>query len=146
MHWGIVADASDPRGMMANMVLENQEAINAIRRDSSEIRRNAALLPGINNRLELLERQSTPPPPSYHSEHDTPLEVHEDIQCDGCHVCPIVGTRWHCARCLDQDLCDKCHTKGWGRLQCVWNKVSVEETRARNDAVVDMLGRVLTRS
>ena len=32
--------------------------------------------------------------------------------CDVCGVCPIVGSRWHCAICKDFDLCTACYDAG----------------------------------
>jgi hypothetical protein len=34
--------------------------------------------------------------------------VHERVECDGCHICPIVGDRYKCAVCKDFDYCAKC--------------------------------------
>ncbi|CAM1508666.1 Fc.00g055140.m01.CDS01 [Cosmosporella sp. VM-42] len=66
-------------------------------------------------------------------------EVHPGVICDSCGS-PIRGKRWHCMRCPDQDLCDECHDVGAGGFFCQWQLVSVEETRARNDACADFLG------
>ncbi|KAF3004243.1 hypothetical protein E8E13_007546 [Curvularia kusanoi] len=42
--------------------------------------------------------------------------VHRGITCNSCDEKPIRGTRWHCANCVDFDLCSTCeatnsHTK-----------------------------------
>ena len=34
--------------------------------------------------------------------------MHEGVECDGCHICPIVGDRYKCAVCKDFDYCAKC--------------------------------------
>ncbi|KAJ4384107.1 hypothetical protein N0V86_000952 [Didymella sp. IMI 355093] len=34
--------------------------------------------------------------------------VHRGITCNGCDEKPIRGTRWHCANCVDFDLCSAC--------------------------------------
>ena len=31
------------------------------------------------------------------------------FSCDMCDVSPIVGRRWHCAQCVDYDVCDGCY-------------------------------------
>jgi outer membrane biosynthesis protein TonB len=39
-------------------------------------------------------------------------DIHHNIKCDGCGVCPIRGVRYKCATCPDYDLCAPCETKG----------------------------------
>jgi len=39
-------------------------------------------------------------------------EVHIGVQCDGCDMFPIVGTRYKCMVCFDYDLCEKCEAAG----------------------------------
>lgn len=34
--------------------------------------------------------------------------VHRGITCNGCDEKPIRGIRWHCANCVDFDLCSSC--------------------------------------
>ncbi|KAL6705823.1 hypothetical protein ACN47E_006283 [Coniothyrium glycines] len=34
--------------------------------------------------------------------------VHRGITCNGCDEKPIRGIRWHCANCIDFDLCSNC--------------------------------------
>jgi hypothetical protein len=34
--------------------------------------------------------------------------VHRGITCNGCDEKPIRGVRWHCANCVDFDLCSNC--------------------------------------
>lgn len=34
--------------------------------------------------------------------------VHQNVQCDGCGVCPILGVRYKCSVLKDYDLCAKC--------------------------------------
>ncbi|XP_077559435.1 E3 ubiquitin-protein ligase HERC2 isoform X3 [Haemaphysalis longicornis] len=34
--------------------------------------------------------------------------VHENIVCDGCDTCPIVGTRFKCRFCRNYNFCDRC--------------------------------------
>lgn len=36
---------------------------------------------------------------------------HTNIACDGCDVCPIVGTRYKCAVRKDYDLCSNCEER-----------------------------------
>ncbi|KIJ30715.1 hypothetical protein M422DRAFT_186752 [Sphaerobolus stellatus SS14] len=43
---------------------------------------------------------------------DAPLLPHEGFSCDGCHVSPIIGTRWRCLVCDRYDLCDACRFSG----------------------------------
>ena len=37
--------------------------------------------------------------------------VHEDVACDGCNACPIVGPRFKCTICPDFDLCEACEQR-----------------------------------
>lgn len=34
--------------------------------------------------------------------------VHRRITCNSCNIMPIRGIRYHCANCLDYDLCEQC--------------------------------------
>lgn len=34
--------------------------------------------------------------------------IHEDIECDLCKMCPIVGVRYKCTHCKIYDLCERC--------------------------------------
>lgn len=34
--------------------------------------------------------------------------IHRRVECDGCGIAPIVGTRFKCAVCKDFDLCESC--------------------------------------
>lgn len=33
---------------------------------------------------------------------------HETITCDGCGQNPLVGVRWKCLKCFNEDFCDRC--------------------------------------
>ena len=44
-----------------------------------------------------------PPPPG---------AEHTQFSCDACDASPILGHRWHCATCVDYDLCDRCFRRG----------------------------------
>ncbi|RKP27240.1 hypothetical protein SYNPS1DRAFT_27097 [Syncephalis pseudoplumigaleata] len=47
--------------------------------------------------------------------HEKPVTVHYGFSCDGCQVEPIVGIRWKCLQCPEEqqvDLCDSCHRIG----------------------------------
>ncbi|KAF2132374.1 EF-hand [Dothidotthia symphoricarpi CBS 119687] len=47
----------------------------------------------------------------YHiAEHRAKQEgvIHRGITCNGCDEKPIRGVRWHCANCVDFDLCSNC--------------------------------------
>ena len=35
-------------------------------------------------------------------------EIHYQYICDGCEMAPIKGVRYHCEKCPDFDLCEKC--------------------------------------
>jgi hypothetical protein len=37
--------------------------------------------------------------------------VHRRVSCNGCDAMPIKGIRYHCANCLDFDLCELCEAK-----------------------------------
>lgn len=37
--------------------------------------------------------------------------VHRRVTCDACHTMPIRGIRYHCANCLDYDLCEQCEAQ-----------------------------------
>ena len=36
------------------------------------------------------------------------VEVHSNVQCDSCGVCPIKGIRYKCMICENFDYCEKC--------------------------------------
>jgi hypothetical protein len=40
------------------------------------------------------------------------MQMHPNVQCDGCEVAPLIGLRWKCLQCYDFDLCDTCFTAG----------------------------------
>ena len=37
--------------------------------------------------------------------------IHNDIKCNNCGVCPIIGYRYKCLECLNYNLCDECEKK-----------------------------------
>jgi Zinc finger, ZZ type/PB1 domain len=37
------------------------------------------------------------------------LAIHNNVRCDSCNVCPIVGTRYKCVVRPNYDLCESCH-------------------------------------
>lgn len=37
-----------------------------------------------------------------------PEERHENVQCDGCNMCPIIGVRYKCSVSKDFDFCQNC--------------------------------------
>ena len=39
---------------------------------------------------------------------DNNTVVHELIECDGCGMSPLVGTRYKCSVCRNFDLCSRC--------------------------------------
>ena len=39
------------------------------------------------------------------------LEVHYNVECDGCHVTPLRGNRYKCKTCKDFDFCEECYKK-----------------------------------
>lgn len=43
--------------------------------------------------------------------HQTSVEVHPQITCDGCEQFPITGERYKCVDCADYDLCRACHDR-----------------------------------
>merc|ERR1719150_1621947 len=40
--------------------------------------------------------------------HSLNSPVHLNVQCDGCNMVPIIGTRFKCTKCEDFDLCSNC--------------------------------------
>lgn len=36
-------------------------------------------------------------------------EIHDEIICDGCQICPIIGLRFQCLECFAFDYCEKCY-------------------------------------
>jgi len=34
--------------------------------------------------------------------------VHNRVECDNCHVAPIIGIRYKCLICRNFDFCEKC--------------------------------------
>lgn len=55
-----------------------------------------------------------PPPPS---------NIHENIQCNGCGIVPIVGIRYHCSVCEDFDYCEECEARCSSNHQHVFMKI-----------------------
>merc|ERR550532_1550381 len=41
----------------------------------------------------------------------TAVPVHLNVQCDGCNMFPLIGTRFKCTECDDYDLCTDCEGK-----------------------------------
>jgi len=41
-------------------------------------------------------------------EPDNSKEVHQTIECDGCGMHPLVGTRYKCSVCRNFDFCSRC--------------------------------------
>ncbi|KAL6708919.1 hypothetical protein ACN47E_002326 [Coniothyrium glycines] len=41
-------------------------------------------------------------------------ELHLGIECAGCRTTPILGRRWKCRKCQDQDICDNCYILALG--------------------------------
>lgn len=37
--------------------------------------------------------------------------IHKNVQCDGCYINPVVGTRYMCLNCNNYDLCERCFEK-----------------------------------
>jgi len=37
-----------------------------------------------------------------------PDEIHRNVECDGCGICPILGVRYKCSVCKDFDYCEAC--------------------------------------
>ncbi|TMW54462.1 hypothetical protein DOY81_000454 [Sarcophaga bullata] len=64
---------------------------------------------------------------------------HDQIECDGCYISPIVGHRYTCIQCINYDLCqncalDKIHMKH-SMLQISVNNCSrADETNVSNNA------------
>lgn len=42
---------------------------------------------------------------------EEPLYVHKNVQCDGCGVTPVYGTRYKCTICENFDYCEECEAK-----------------------------------
>ena len=51
--------------------------------------------------------------------------VHRGITCNGCDEKPIRGTRWHCANCVDFDLCSNCEASNSHTRTHVFYKIRV---------------------
>lgn len=51
--------------------------------------------------------------------------VHRGITCNGCDEKPIRGTRWHCANCVDFDLCSSCEATNSHTRTHVFYKIRV---------------------
>ncbi|KAF1938658.1 EF-hand [Clathrospora elynae] len=51
--------------------------------------------------------------------------VHRGITCNGCDEKPIRGTRWHCANCVDFDLCANCEATNSHDKTHVFYKIRV---------------------
>ncbi|KAK8783893.1 hypothetical protein V5799_009742 [Amblyomma americanum] len=49
----------------------------------------------------------------------------QGIYCDTCEQCPIIGTRWKCALCVEYDLCTTCYLRGMHNLDHVFLRVEV---------------------
>ncbi|KAF1834162.1 EF-hand, partial [Decorospora gaudefroyi] len=51
--------------------------------------------------------------------------LHRGITCNGCDEKPIRGTRWHCANCVDFDLCSSCEATNSHCKHHVFYKIRV---------------------
>lgn len=51
--------------------------------------------------------------------------MHRGITCNGCDEKPIRGTRWHCANCVDFDLCSSCEATNSHTRTHVFYKIRV---------------------
>ncbi|KAF3042517.1 hypothetical protein E8E11_007791 [Didymella keratinophila] len=51
--------------------------------------------------------------------------IHRGITCNGCDEKPIRGTRWHCANCVDFDLCSSCEATNSHTRTHVFYKIRV---------------------
>jgi len=51
--------------------------------------------------------------------------VHRGITCNGCDEKPIRGIRWHCANCVDFDLCSNCEATNSHYKTHIFYKVRV---------------------
>jgi Ca2+-binding EF-hand superfamily protein len=51
--------------------------------------------------------------------------IHRGITCNGCDEKPIRGTRWHCANCVDFDLCSNCEASNSHYKNHIFYKIRV---------------------
>ncbi|KAF1933986.1 uncharacterized protein M421DRAFT_415039 [Didymella exigua CBS 183.55] len=51
--------------------------------------------------------------------------IHRGITCNGCDEKPIRGIRWHCANCVDFDLCSSCEATNSHTRTHVFYKIRV---------------------
>ncbi|KAJ4366661.1 hypothetical protein N0V95_000162 [Ascochyta clinopodiicola] len=51
--------------------------------------------------------------------------IHRGITCNACDEKPIRGTRWHCANCVDFDLCSNCEATNSHTRTHVFYKIRV---------------------
>ncbi|KAJ4374127.1 hypothetical protein N0V83_002868 [Neocucurbitaria cava] len=51
--------------------------------------------------------------------------IHRGITCNGCDEKPVRGVRWHCANCVDFDLCSNCEATNSHHKTHIFYKIRV---------------------